>query len=160
MLSSILKQIMTAASMQQTDLADLLGVSIDRIKGLTSGRTKKLTREEADALVTKLHVRGDFLATGEGPIFQSESEREFYRRMEAVKTATAMAAHAPPGRVADFQALLFQMETNPRLLKLIQNYMECSEEDRRALEKIALLHAEAEHKEVKPIRKRNNGGSK
>jgi transcriptional regulator with XRE-family HTH domain len=87
-ISSLFKKIMKECGLQQKALADLLGVSIDRVKSLTSGRVGKLTREESEALIKKLNIRGDWLATGEGPMLQSPGEQEFQRRLDAIKTAT------------------------------------------------------------------------
>lgn len=39
----------------------------------------------------KLHISSHWLATGEGGIFQSEVEREFYRRLNSLKAATSGA---------------------------------------------------------------------
>lgn len=92
MLSKLLKQVMRECGLKQTDLADLLGVSLSRVKAMTSGRVKNLTREEGEALIKKLHIRGDWLATGEGPMLQSESERELHRRLALVQGAAGTAA--------------------------------------------------------------------
>ena len=43
---------------------DILGVSLDRVKSLTSGRVAKLKPDEIKALVEDLHVSADWLATG------------------------------------------------------------------------------------------------
>lgn len=79
---------MSARGLKQADLAQLLGVPIDRVKSLTSGRVTKLTPNEAKALVQKLHVRGDYIATGEGPIFQSPQETQLDATMQLLKEAS------------------------------------------------------------------------
>ncbi|HEL3749989.1 TPA: helix-turn-helix transcriptional regulator [Stenotrophomonas maltophilia] len=79
---------MATKGLSQREMADLLGVSLDRIKSLTSGRVKKLAPEETRAMVEKLHVRGDYLATGQGPVFQSEGEIQLEARMGALKQST------------------------------------------------------------------------
>ena len=78
--------------LQQVGLADAMGVTLDRVKSLTSGKVKNLKREEGEALIKKLHVRGDWLATGEGPMLQSEGERELGRRMDLLKLASGKAS--------------------------------------------------------------------
>ncbi|MCL4771765.1 MAG: helix-turn-helix transcriptional regulator, partial [Burkholderiaceae bacterium] len=64
LISQLLKQVMHECNLRQADLAELLGVSLSRVKAMTSGRVKNITREEPEALVKKLHIRGDWLATG------------------------------------------------------------------------------------------------
>ena len=72
MISTLLREIMSSCNLRQADLAQVLGSSVDRVKGLTSGRIAKLSPDETRALVEKLHVRGDYLATGVGPTFQAQ----------------------------------------------------------------------------------------
>ncbi|MGN7832642.1 helix-turn-helix domain-containing protein [Pseudoxanthomonas sp. 22568] len=92
MVSSLVKRVMADRGLSQRELAETLGVSIDRVKSLTSGRVKKLSPDETRALVEKLHVRGDFLATGVGPVFQTPQEQEFDRRVIAMREASAKAS--------------------------------------------------------------------
>lgn len=94
MLSTLIKSLMKECGLTQKTLAEVLGASLDRVKGLTSGRVQKLTRDESEALIRKLHVRGDWLATGVGPPLQSPKERELTRRMEAVRNASTKAGLA------------------------------------------------------------------
>ena len=79
---------MAARGLKQAELAEVLGVPLDRVKSLTSGRVTKLTPDEARALVQKLHVRGDYLATGEGAIFQSPQEVQLDVTMQLLKEAS------------------------------------------------------------------------
>ena len=81
-ISELLKHVMARFGLKQADLAELFGVSLSRVKAMTSGRVKNLTREESGVLIKKLHIRGDWLATGEGPMFQSEGEHELHRRLD------------------------------------------------------------------------------
>lgn len=92
MTNTLIRQLMAARSIKQAELAELLGVPLDRIKGLTSGRIKKLTREEGEILVKKLNVRAEWLVTGEGEIFQSPEEGEFKARLDALAVASKDAA--------------------------------------------------------------------
>lgn len=91
MINSLLRQIMTACELTQRQLADVMGCSLDRVKGLTTGRVKKLSREESAALVRTLKIRGDWLATGEGPMFQSKNEQAFTNSLDILRAATEMA---------------------------------------------------------------------
>lgn len=86
---------MAAKGLKQADFAALLGVPIDRVKSLTSGRVTKLTPAEAKALVEKLHVRGDYLATGVEPIFQSPQEVQLNSSMELLKEASTTVQELP-----------------------------------------------------------------
>ena len=98
--------------LQQAGLADAMGVSLDRVKSLTSGKVKNLTREESEALIKKLHIRGDWLATGEGPMLQSDGEREMARRMDLLKLATGKAQieGLEPHHMRALQEILFFAE--------------------------------------------------
>lgn len=95
MISTLIKQIMKEFGLQQRALADVLGVGIDRVKSLTSGRVQKLTREESEALIKKLNIRGDWLATGEGSMIQSVDERPRLTRPELAILANDVVGDAP-----------------------------------------------------------------
>ncbi|SIQ30438.1 helix-turn-helix domain-containing protein [Marinobacterium stanieri] len=90
-LSAQLKELMTAVGCKQKGLAEVMGVSVDRVKNLTRGRALNLTREENEALIRKLNVRAEWLATGEGEMFRSDGEKELERRLGAVANATEKA---------------------------------------------------------------------
>lgn len=96
MISSLMKQIMKSLGLSQADLAEVLEVSIDRVKSLTSGRVKKLTREESEFLVDKLEIRAEWLITGDGPMLQdSEPQDELVERMRAINQARVMIDALP-----------------------------------------------------------------
>lgn len=95
MISTLIKQIMKEYGLQQKTLADVLGVGIDRVKSLTSGRVQKLTREESEALIKKLNIRGDWLATGEGRMIQSADDRPRLTRTELATLAKDVVGDAP-----------------------------------------------------------------
>ncbi len=90
-----MKQIMSACSLNQEQLADVLGASLDRVKSLTSGRVKKLKPDETKALVEKLHLSGDWLATGEGDMFKPASEQAFAGDMATLRQATEAVTALP-----------------------------------------------------------------
>lgn len=92
MISGLLKQVMDGCQLSQQQLADVMGVKLQRVKNLCGGWAKKLTREEGEALIRKLHIRGDWLATGEGPMKQSPGEIEFQRRLDVIKSTTERVA--------------------------------------------------------------------
>lgn len=82
---------MAEGGLSQKDLAGALGVPLDRVKSLSSGRVKKLAPDETRALVEKLHVRAQFLATGEGDVFQAPQEQLLDSRMQSLRQSTDMA---------------------------------------------------------------------
>ena len=91
MIFKLLKQIMVEFNLKQTDLAEVLGASLSRVKSMTSGRVKNLTREESEALVDKLGINANWLVTGEGPMRQDdESQDAFSGRMQAIKRMHAL----------------------------------------------------------------------
>ncbi|WP_151194719.1 hypothetical protein [Methylophaga frappieri] len=140
---------MTAKSLTQNDLVEITGSSLSRVKAITSGRVAKLKFEETQALVKKLHVRGDWLATGEEPMFQSDKEIEFHRRLDQVKESTNAADQLDldkkqQGRI---QTILFALDQDDhRLLdeqlgqiltddeeQLLEQYRSCSQEEQAAV---------------------------
>lgn len=132
---------MESRGLSQKELAEILGVPLARVKNITSGRVKKLAPAEARGLVEKLNVRGQYLATGEPPIFKSPAELEFERRLGALGDATAVA-----GKVEDpkarylvqeevFRAIVQSLTTEEQ--QLIQNYRLCAKDDQRTIHSLA-----------------------
>lgn len=70
-----IKLIMSKCNLKQADLASVLGVSLSRIKALTTDRVKKLDQAEIKALVGKLNLNANWLATGEGEMFQANEPK-------------------------------------------------------------------------------------
>jgi len=68
-ISELIKEVMQTCNLKQTQLAEVMGASLSRVKAITSGRVKNLTREENEALVAKLGIRPSWLITGEGGMF-------------------------------------------------------------------------------------------
>lgn len=148
---------MHECNLRQADLAELLGVSLSRVKAMTSGRVKNITREETEALVKKLHIRGDWLATGEGPMLQSEGERELDRRMDLLKLASGKAqiAGLEPNDMRRLMEILFYAEMGnaaelhkalnplqPDEQVLVSSYRSCSQEDKAGLiQQVAVMAA-------------------
>jgi DNA-binding Xre family transcriptional regulator len=95
-ISQLLKQVMQQCSLKQTDLAEVLEVSLSRVKSMTSGRVKNFTREEIERLVGKLDIRADWLVTGKGPMLQDdEPQEEFAERMRAINQGRALLQAMP-----------------------------------------------------------------
>jgi len=91
-LGTQIKALMVALNCKQKDLAEAMGVSVDRVKNILRGRAGNLTREEGESLIRKLNVRAEWLATGTGPMFRSDSEQELQRRLDAMADSTERAA--------------------------------------------------------------------
>lgn len=72
MISTLVKKIMVAQGLNQREMADLLETSVDRIKSLSSGRTKNFTIEESQILVKVVGIRAEWLITGEGEMFSEQ----------------------------------------------------------------------------------------
>lgn len=71
MVSELIKRIMERCRLEQRDLADLSGISLQRIKDLSSGRVRDFKTSEINALVSKLHLNSEWLTSyGNGPMFQ------------------------------------------------------------------------------------------
>jgi DNA-binding Xre family transcriptional regulator len=156
LISELLKRVMAECNLKQSDLVDLLGVSLSRVKAMSSGRVKNLTRAESEALVKKLHIRGDWLATGEGPMFQSPGERELHRRLDIVKATSGKALvqglnSDDASRLAEIlffadlgDAAALQKVLNPFApdeVALVLSYRKCSVEGRAHLIQTAALLA-------------------
>lgn len=100
MLYKLFKQLMLECNLKQTDLVEILGCSLSRVKAITSGRVKNLTREENEALIDKLGLRADWLLSGFGPMFQddeddNETQDEFVNRQQSIKRMAALAKAMP-----------------------------------------------------------------
>lgn len=155
-LSSQLKKLMAAVGCKQKGLAEVMGVSVDRVKNLTRGRAGNLTREESEALIRKLNVRAEWLATGEGDMFRSDGEQEFQRRIDAVADATQKAQMSGLDAEAQtrVQMLLTGLEIDNADLvmealnvlsadeqQLVDNYRQSSPEGKKALRSTASVFA-------------------
>jgi hypothetical protein len=147
MISVLTKQILKECALKQKELAELLGVPLQRVKRLAGGDAKKFSREEAEVLVKKLHIRGDWLATGEGPMFQSDGEIELHRRLDAVTMATEKA-NLP--ELSDEQRRLLQqilhaaeLGDGSALAGLIQEPLHHDEAELLALFRVASLQVKA-----------------
>ncbi|MDF9442573.1 XRE family transcriptional regulator [Stenotrophomonas acidaminiphila] len=118
---------MAAKKLSQREMADLLGVSVDRVKSLTSGRVKKLAPQESKALVEKLHVSGNYLATGAGEIFQTPGEVALERRLTVLgeTSATARQLEMPMREQELIRDILYgvAMRDSPLLIKVIEGYV-------------------------------------
>jgi DNA-binding Xre family transcriptional regulator len=108
-----MKKILSACKLKQPQLVEITGISLDRVKNLSSGRVQGFTKEEAQALVEKLHVSDRWLATEEGDVLQTSQEQEFYRRLAGVKKSAqgANVDGLTDRQKTTLQQILFAHET-------------------------------------------------
>lgn len=84
-LREIVKQVMTHFDLEQSELAEVMDVPIDRVKSLSAGRVKKFAPSETQALVRKLGISANWLATGLGEMLQSEAEKRLNAKLGNAK---------------------------------------------------------------------------
>jgi hypothetical protein len=68
-ISSLFKQILARHNFELQEIADLMNISVDRAKSLSTGRVKKFKPEEMQVLVDKLGIDSYWLMTGDGSMF-------------------------------------------------------------------------------------------
>lgn len=96
MIRTLIKSICDAFSLNHEQLAEVMEVKLQRVRDLSSGRAKKLTREESELLVGKLDIRAEWLITGEGSMLQDDEPQDaFAERMRAIKQMQAVVAALP-----------------------------------------------------------------
>ncbi|WP_298619560.1 hypothetical protein [uncultured Zoogloea sp.] len=95
MISVLIGRVMEHFKLKQQELADVLGVSLARVKRLAGGTAQKLKPEESRALVTKLRINPEWLITGEGPMIEEENQDEFVSRMQAINHMNAVVSALP-----------------------------------------------------------------
>lgn len=157
MISVLIGKIMSTCKLKQQELADLLGVPLQRVKRLSGGDAKKFTQDEQAALIEKLDIRAEWLITGDGPMFQDdEPQEEFADRMRAINQGQALLNAMPISDAArkktgalltgdathDGQliayALRSEMAPMPPLTAresdLLENYRAAPEDAKKALE--------------------------
>lgn len=95
MISVLIGRVMKHFKLKQQELADVLDVPLARVKRLAGGTVQKLTREESEALITKLKINPEWLITGEGPMVEEETQDEFISRMQAINHMNAVVSALP-----------------------------------------------------------------
>jgi transcriptional regulator with XRE-family HTH domain len=164
LISDLIKQIMKHFELEQTDLSEKLGVSLSRVKRLSSGRAEKFSPEEYERLIG-MGISAHWLGTGVGPMLQNEREKEFNRRLDAVKTTTQLMAgiDIPEDKRVLIRDILYAAEigdlemikeslasyesVRPDQKALLDNLDHCSKEDQDAIKRMALLAAKADKKD-------------
>lgn len=167
MLREQIKSICAECGLNQKGLAEVMGVKHQRVLDMTSGRVAKLTREEGEALIRKLHVRAEWLATGQPPMRQSAQEQHaedvLMKVGNAAQAAAALDLDLETGRkVADFlyyvaagnaaaakQALAALTALSPEEAAFLDNYRNTKERGRKALREMGAAVAERSRADVK-----------
>lgn len=110
----MLQEIKSALNLTQIKLAEAMGVKVDRVKSLTSGKVAKLTQAETKSLVENLHVNPGWLATGDGDMFQSSSEQAFSNHLNSLQQATkaVMSLNLSDERKRQVRDILFAVSEN------------------------------------------------
>jgi len=83
---------MAVCGLKQKDLADVLGVPLDRVKSLTSGKVKKLDPDETRRLVQTLNLNAHWLATGTGEMFNSVGGEQVGAMLTQLKLSATRVA--------------------------------------------------------------------
>lgn len=78
---------MSDCGLKQSELADVLGARLDRVKSLTSGRVQKLSPDETRRLVQTLNLSAHWLATGEEPMFNPQGGEQLGELLTQVRLA-------------------------------------------------------------------------
>ncbi len=80
---------MQECGLKQKDLADVLGVTLDRVKSLTSGKVKKFDPDETRRLVQTLNLNAHWLATGTGAMFNPHGGEQLGAVLTQLKLSSA-----------------------------------------------------------------------
>lgn len=80
---------MEECNLKQADLVTVLDVSLSRVKAMTSGRVAKFTPEETRRLVQTLNLSAHWLATGEGPMFNTQGGQKLGEILTQLRLTTA-----------------------------------------------------------------------
>lgn len=127
---------MSACGLTQRELAAVLGVTVDRVKSLSSGKVQKLTPQESETLVTKLGVRPDWLVGGgQGRMRMTQHEHAAWLAAQAVPPELRRAARGVQEKMPawpDGQPPRSRAEA-----ELIGNWRACSKQDRETVSDLA-----------------------
>lgn len=159
MIAELLQRLKRAKGLTQAGLAEVMGVPLQRVKHLTAGNVKNLTREESEALIQKLGVSAKWLATGEPPMFS-----DLGKKMELVSDAAHAAEslgidkeraflvmdfvfNVRAGNAEDARNALDKLtRLTPDEAALLDNYRNSPDAGREAVRKTAFAFAQPEMK--------------
>lgn len=86
MISVLISRVMQECGLKQKDLAVVLDVPLQRVKRLAGGEVQKLTPDETRRLVNTLNLSAHWLATGDGPMFNTAGGELMGELMGELKT--------------------------------------------------------------------------
>lgn len=89
MISVLISNVMKECALKQKDLAAILEVPLQRVKRLTAGEVQKLTPDETRRLVQTLNLSAHWLATGEGPMFNTQGGQKLGEILTQLRLMTA-----------------------------------------------------------------------
>ncbi len=89
MISVLISKVMKECALKQKDLAAILEVPLQRVKRLTGGEVQKLTPDETRRLVQTLNLSAHWLATGEGPMFNTQGGQKLGETLTQLRLTTA-----------------------------------------------------------------------
>lgn len=89
MISELLKNVMQECGLKQKDLADVLGVPLQRVKNLCAGNVQKLAADETRRLVQTLNLNAHWLATGTGAMFNPQGGEQLGSVLTQLKLSSA-----------------------------------------------------------------------
>ncbi len=119
--SGRLRQAAQIKGLKQQELADLLGVKLDRVKSIYSGKVKKLDPGEVLALEEKLHLRPDWLLRNEGPMFKTEAEQAVFEGLRrSVSTVADLQIPEWVKRLAQEWSFALERGDAGRIVELAQ----------------------------------------
>lgn len=171
MISTLVREVMRRHKLQQKDLAAVLGVNIDRVKSLSSGRAKKLSAEEMDALVSKLRVRPDYIVSGGvGEMLMTQREHSQWMAAHALKEAPRPQPPADVTLQVGDQVFHYEVKTPPPPplaeqdrepyvvnvegldeMALIEKWRRCAPTDRQVIAQLVTRLAEVEFEHPKGV---------
>ncbi len=164
MLSELLRRVMAECDLRQKDLAVVLDVPLQRVKHLTAGNVQKLTPDETRRLVQTLNLSAHWLATAEGPMFNSAGGKQLGAALTKIRVAShktsdldltsdeaqAVAAITMGVDLQDLETIragldkAWQSRLSESELRLILSFRQCSADAQaHLLEAATLLSAKA-----------------
>ncbi|ABE45648.1 hypothetical protein [Polaromonas sp. JS666] len=90
MLSERLRFVLSEAGGTQGDFATSIGMTLDRVKNILSGRVKKLQPHEARAIRDRYNIHELWLTTGKGPQHVTADELPVIKERDEIAEATRL----------------------------------------------------------------------
>ncbi|WP_076592005.1 helix-turn-helix domain-containing protein [Herminiimonas arsenitoxidans] len=157
--------LMRALDIRQSDLAEKLGVEVQRLKDIQRGKIKKMPADVSKALVDIFHVSPEWLVTKAGPVFKTDIA--FAKIRKATDAAVEIALRftsVSHGLLMDMQSTAFEEQLSadqllerfkdrlpskgllPDEMALLDNYRTAGAEDKHTIDRMAALAAQSGRK--------------